>query len=61
MLKKCNYGQDIYCFTRDGIASANKLAYSLLDKEKIDYIKGEGGCFLILDLRKFLKKPTIEC
>lgn len=60
MLKKSNYGTEIFEVGKQLLRDYFDIVYSELDKENISYLKPDAGCFVYVNLKEFLRENTYD-
>jgi DNA-binding transcriptional MocR family regulator len=57
VLKRTNYGQEIYKYSKEQLEHAIRTTIEALKEHDIEYIEPEGGCFVWINLNKYLTNP----
>lgn len=60
LIKKSNYGTDIFEKGKQIVRDYFDIVCSELDKQNISYEKPEAECFLFLNLKEFMREQTLD-
>lgn len=60
MIKKSNYGIEIFEVGRKLLRDYFEIVCSALDKEKISYEKPDAGCFVFPNFKQFMREYTLD-
>ena len=60
MLKKSNYGTEIFEAGKQLLRDYFEIVCSALDKENISYEKPQAGCFIFPNFKNFMREYTLD-